>query len=127
MNKIISLLCVALMLSIGTVPYAEAIGHNGFHGGLGHGSFHGGGFGHGAFHGVGFGHHPFIAPHRFGHIDHFRGGIFFDVPPLWVVPEPYVEVTPGPPPVWYYCTNPPGYYPAVPSCSVPWTPVYPPA
>jgi len=49
------------------------------------------------------------------------------VPPLWVAPEPYVEVTPVPPPVWYYCTNPPGYYPTVPSCTVPWTPVYPPA
>src|SRR5262249_33061968 len=77
--------------------------------------------------GGGFGHHPFIAPHRFGHIDHFHGGIFFDVPPLWVSPAPYVEVTPVPPPVWYYCTNPPGYYPTVPSCTVPWTPVYPPA
>jgi hypothetical protein len=37
-----------------------------------------------------------IASHRFGHIDRFRGGIFFDVPPLWVTPEPYVEVTPVP-------------------------------
>ena len=118
MNKTISILCVALLLLIGTVPYADAFGHGGFHGG---------GPGHGSFHGGGFGHHPFIAPHRFGHIDHFHGGIFFDVPPLWVAPEPYVEVTPVPPPVWYYCTNPPGYYPTVPSCTVPWTPVYPPA
>jgi hypothetical protein len=100
MNKIISILCMALVLLIGTVPYADAIGHGGSHGGgLGHGSFHSGGFAHEAFHGGGFGHHPFIAPHRFGHIDHFRGGIFFNVPPLWVAPEPYVEVTPVPPPV----------------------------
>ena len=128
MNKTISILCVALVCLIGTVPYADAIGHGGPHGGgLGHGSFHGGVFAHGAFHGGGFGHHPFIAPHRFGHMDHFRSGIFFDVPPLWIAPEPYVEVTPVPPPVWYYCTNPPGYYPTVPSCTVPWTPVYPPA
>jgi len=83
------------------------------------------GFGHGTFDGGSFGHQPFIAPHRFGHIDRFRSGIFSDVPPLWVAPEPYVEVTPVPPPVWYYCTNPPGYYPTVPSCTVPWTPVYP--
>ena len=76
MNKTISILCVALLLLIGTVPYADAFGYGGFHGGgLGHGSFHGGGFGHGAFHGGGFGHQPFIAPHRFGHIDHFHGGI----------------------------------------------------
>ena len=117
MHKTIRILCVALVLLIGIVPYAAAIGHNEFHGGPGHGSFSGGGFDH----------HPFIAPHRFGHIDRFRGGIFFDVPPLWVVPAPYVEVTPAPPSVWYYCTNPPGYYPRVPSCTVPWTPVYPPA
>ena len=116
MNKTMRILCVSLMLLMGTVPYAAAMGHDGFHGGPGHGSFHGGGFGH----------HPFIAPHRFGHIDHFHGGIFFDVPPLWVAPAPYAEVTPVPPPVWYYCTNPPGYYPTVPACSVPWTPVYPP-
>jgi len=117
MHKTIRILCVALVLLIGTVPYAAAIGHDEFHGGPGHGSFSGGSFDH----------HPFIVPHRFGHIDHFRGGIFFDVPPLWVVPAPYVEVTPVPPSVWYYCTNPPGYYPTVPSCTVPWTPVYPPA
>jgi len=131
MNKTIRILCVALVLLIGTVPYADAIGPDGSHGrGMGHSSFHSGGFRHGAFPRGGFGHHPFIAPHRFGHIDHFHGGIFFDVPPLWVVPAPttpYVEVTPVPPPVWYYCTNPPGYYPTVPSCTVPWTPVYPPA
>src|SRR5438477_6777792 len=40
---------------------------------------------------------------------HFHGGIFFDVPPLWVAPEPYIGVTPAPPPppapVWYYCTG----------------------
>jgi hypothetical protein len=38
-------------------------------------------------------------------------------------------VTPAPPPppapVWYYCTDPPGYYPTVPTCNVPWTPVAP--
>jgi hypothetical protein len=108
MSKTISILCVALLLLIGTVPYADASEHGGLHGG-------------------GFEHHPFMAPHRFGYIDRFHSGIFFDVPPLWVAPEPYVEVTPVPPPVWYYCPNPPGYYPAVPSCTVPWTPVYPPA
>src|SRR5262249_59159830 len=110
MNKTRRILCVALLLLIGTVPYAYAFGHGGFHGGgLGHGSFHGGNFGHGAFHGEGFAHHPFYTPHRFGHIDRFHDGILFDGPSVWVTPPPYVEVTPVPPPVWYYCPNPPGY------------------
>ena len=37
MNKTVSILCVALALLIGTVPYADAIGHGGPRGGgLGH-------------------------------------------------------------------------------------------
>ena len=65
--------------------------------------------------------------HRFH--SHFHGGIFFDVSPLWIAPAPYIGVTPAPPPppapVWYYCTDPPGYYPIVPECTVPWLPVAP--
>ena len=57
---------------------------------------------------------------------HFHGGIVFDVSPLWIAPAPYIGVTPAPPPppapVWYYCTDPPGYYPIVPECTVPWSP-----
>jgi hypothetical protein len=42
MHKTISILCVALALLIGTALYADAIGHDGSHGGgLGHGSVHG--------------------------------------------------------------------------------------
>jgi hypothetical protein len=120
MCKPIRILVIVLLCLVGSTPYAFA-SH-------GHGGFHGGGFGHGGFHGGGFGHHHFIAPHRFGHFHqpHFHGGLFFDVSPLWIAPQPYVEVTPVPAPPWYYCPNPPGYYPAVPACTVPWVPVYPP-
>jgi hypothetical protein len=41
----------------------------------------------------------------------------------------YVERSPAPastPPVyWYYCTDPPGYYPHVPQCNQPWNRVLP--
>jgi hypothetical protein len=118
MCKPIKTLLLVLLLVVGSISYADArSGPGGFRGGL-----------HGGFRGGSFGHHHFIPHHRFGHIHpHFQGGIFFDVPPLWVAPAPYIGVMPAPPPapVWYYCTDPPGYYPTVPSCMVPWTPVAP--
>jgi hypothetical protein len=121
MGTFIRMLVMVLFLVLAPAPGAFARGgpggvHGGFHGG----DFgRGGGWRHGGFHegfhrGFGHFHHP-----------HFHSGIFFEVPPLWVVPAPYIGVTPAPPPVWYYCSNPPGYYPTVPSCTVPWTPVYP--
>jgi hypothetical protein len=121
MGTFIRMLVMVLFLVLAPAPGAFARGgpggvHGGFHGG----DFgRGGGWRHGGFHegfhrGFGHFHHP-----------HFHGGIFFEVPPLWVVPAPYIGVTPAPPSVWYYCSNPPGYYPTVPSCTMPWTSVYP--
>jgi hypothetical protein len=42
-------------------------------------------------------------------------------PPVYVTPPVYV-VPQGPAPAqsWYYCDNPPGYYPNVPSCNSSW-------
>jgi hypothetical protein len=55
---------------------------------------------------------------------------FYDVP---VYPYPgyvsdyYADDDSGPAnpggPAWYYCQNPPGYYPYVQTCAVPWQPV----
>src|SRR2546427_12527944 len=101
MNKTISTLCVALVLLIGTVPYADAMGHGGSHGGgLGPGSFHSGGFSQGAFPGGGFGPHPFIPPPRCACFDGFRGGVFFYVPPVWGCPSSAGAVTRCPPAGW---------------------------
>lgn len=54
---------------------------------------------------------------------------FYDAP---VYPYPgyvsdyYVdEDQAAPGPYWYYCSNPPGYYPYVQSCATPWQPVPP--
>jgi hypothetical protein len=153
MGKYIRTLVMVLLLVVGTTPLALARdGHGGSHGGLrggapggGHRGFHGGrpggdfrhrgfsgrfdrsfrgrDFAHGGFYGRGFQHF---------HRPYVGSGIYFDVSPFWVapapsivVPQPYIAVTPEPPALWYYCTTPPGYYPMVPSCNVPWTPVPP--
>jgi len=132
MRQCIRMLMMVLFLVVGTAPVVLAFGgHGGFHGG-GHGGFHGG-FHGGGFHGGGFGHHGFPGGsfgHRGWHHWGYGSGIYFDVPPLWIAPEPYyvapapsIGVTPEPPALWYYCTDPPGYYPTVPTCHVPWTPV----
>jgi len=127
MRQWIKILMMVLLLIVGTIPVAFARGGpGGFHGGG-----HGGGFGHGGFHG-GFhdGFHGWHGGH-WGHFHHphFHGGIIVEAPPLWIAPEPsYVApapsigLTPEPPAIWYYCTDPPGYYPTVPACRVPWTP-----
>jgi hypothetical protein len=36
---------------------------------------------------------------------------------------PYPQQQPNPGGTWYYCANPPGYYPNVGQCSVQWQPV----
>jgi hypothetical protein len=47
-------------------------------------------------------------------------------PPVYVQPAPQVYVQPPPPqPYWYYCDNPPGYYPYVPQCPGGWRQVTP--
>lgn len=124
MYKGLRMLVMILLFVVGTAPVAFA------RGGLGgsHGGFHGGGFGHGGFSSGGMRHggHGGLFHHP-----HFHGGIVLEAPPLWIVPEPYIDVTPdigvtpAPTPMWYYCPNPPGYYPTVPACHEPWTPVYP--
>jgi hypothetical protein len=72
---------------------------------------------------TGGGHH-WGGHHRGWHHWGYGSGIYFDVSPHYVAPAPYIGVTPEPPAMWYYCTDPPGYYPTVPTCNVPWTLVY---
>jgi hypothetical protein len=44
-------------------------------------------------------------------------------PPLSAVPPEPAPPQPAPPRYWYYCANPPGYYPYVSRCSGNWQPV----
>jgi hypothetical protein len=86
-----------------------------------------------------------------GHRGHFHGrhfvgsGVFLDVSPwwwggpYWYYPPPYWYYDPWyshPPPepqvyverpqaYWYYCQDPPGYYPEVPNCAMQWLKVAP--
>jgi hypothetical protein len=49
---------------------------------------------------------------------------YFYPAPIYPYPDPYlpptVPPTPGPGAQYWYCANPPGYYPYVPQCAVPW-------
>jgi hypothetical protein len=92
------------------------------------------GFGHGRHH-FGHGGHGFLGP-RFGvsiwpYWDPYWTP--YGSPPV-VTPPPQVYVQPAPeapvqpPPAqssWYYCENPPGYYPYVQQCPGGWRPVAP--
>ncbi len=55
------------------------------------------------------------------------GGVWYYYPaPVYPYPNPYqppmLPALPAPPSAqfWYYCPNPPGYYPYVPSCASAW-------
>ncbi len=94
---------------------------------------HGHGHDHGHFHSsVGFyfndpypwGPDPFFYPYR---------PYIYSPPPVIIEqrePPVYIQRQPAPPAPtvssnWYYCQNPPGYYPYVQSCRQPWVNVDP--
>ena len=57
----------------------------------------------------------------------FAGGAwYFYAAPVFPYPtyvsDYYVDDESGPP-MWYYCGSPPGYYPYIPRCTMPWQPV----
>ena len=94
-------------------------GHGGgWHGGHGHGHFHGRHFGGSGvfFYGAG----PW-----------WGGAPYWYYPsPYWYSTAPYPYVAPEPvyierPAYWYYCENPPGYYPYVQHCGTQWLTVIP--
>ena len=56
-------------------------------------------------------------------------GVWYWYPrPVYPYPDPYSPPMVAPAPVgqmWYYCQNPPGYYPYVANCMMPWQMVQP--
>ncbi|HTV45576.1 MAG TPA: hypothetical protein VMF05_09680 [Stellaceae bacterium] len=109
----------------------------GFHGGGGHGGFHGGGFHGGAFHAGRFhgGFHGGYVHHGWGYGFYPGLGLgvalgaaypwgWGDYPPAYGYYGPaygyYGNTEPYAGQVWYYCSNPTGYYPYVAQCFAPW-------
>src|SRR5271163_2382869 len=101
-----ALLC-ATALSQPNLAYAGGFhgGGGGFHGGGG--GFHGGGFHGGGFHGGRF------------HDNRFFFGGAFGFP--WLGNYPYYDYSqPYASQIWYYCSDPAGYYPYVTQCYSGW-------
>src|SRR5262249_47030942 len=136
--RILVMLTVLLVASVGPSAAWGGRGFGGFHGGFHHG-FHGG-FHHG-FHG-GF-HHGFHG--GFHHGFHWFGGprtaigvgigpswgpywgpyaypypYTYAYPPVVVAPSTPLSVAPSPQASWYYCDNPTGYYPYIRQCPGGW-------
>jgi len=66
------------------------------------------------YYGYGYGYAPYYYP----------PAVVYAPPPVVYAPQPAPEPAPSyiaPPQQFsYYCDNPQGYYPSVPSCSTPW-------
>ena len=121
---LLTVVLTALMLPANAFAQGH---HDGGHGGFGHSGGFGGGF-HNHWHGGNW--------HQGWH--NGRWGWWWIVPglgwysydaPVYPYPDPYAPpgyaAAPGGQ-FWYYCTNPPGYYPYVAQCNVPWHPFLPP-
>ena|SRR5271170_4059585 len=110
-----------IALGLPQVGHAQDRGH-GWHGDIGHfherdlGRWRGGGWRHALYGG------------RFGWWWVVPGlGWYYYAAPIYPYPDPYLPAGAPPPvpttPFWYYCGNPPGYYPYVPQCYGSWEPV----
>lgn len=145
LTRCAALLLVGSALSLSAPAFAQTPHPGGPPGGHTSPGFHTSGAPHFSFSHRDFGHftpaeHDHWVGGRWNHGWHngrygwwwFAGGLwyFYDTP---VYPYPgYVSdyyaddetYAPGPG-YWYYCPNPPGYYPYVQSCSTPWQPVPP--
>ncbi|AMO99945.1 hypothetical protein CAter10_2262 [Collimonas arenae] len=132
MKKSMILLCAEVALILASVSGAALAQHGGFHGG--HGGFHGGFHGGAAGMQAGSGSH-FYARHGFRRFRDFRGfGLFVVGGPLFWSPYYYDPAYFYPDGTLYiapdsnysfYCNNPVGYYPDVPSCPSGWLRVVP--
>ncbi len=140
MKRVIGVTATSLLLLLGTAFPAGAMGgshgHSGFRGHFAGGEHHE--FqGHHEFRGrpgMG-GRHEFFEHHQFHHhvgTEVFIGAPLWSGPDWWGPPDFYYAEPPvysqaQPQYYWYYCPNPPGYYPYVQQCPSAWQTVVPPA
>ena len=140
-----ALAIAAALLCATALSQPNPVYAGGFHGGGG--GFHGGGFGGfhgGGVHGGGFGgfHGPFVGMHHGFGVRHegfgdrredfrerhegFRRGLgfgFFGYPYGWDYSPDYGYYGYSQPystQIWYYCSDPAGYYPYVTQCNTGW-------
>ena len=123
----LAIACIAAFAVLGGIGATNAQMHGG--GGHGGGGFHGGGGGHGGggFHGGGFHGGGF---HGGGFHGHSHGSFFIGAPIIFGPGYyPYGYSYPYEPQnsdsLYWYCRNPPGYYPAVQICPSGWLQVVP--
>jgi hypothetical protein len=62
--------------------------------------------------------YPYYAPPPV----YYSPPVYYAPPPVYYAPPTYAQPTYGQPAPqsWYYCYNPPGYYPSVPNCPDGW-------
>jgi hypothetical protein len=84
---------------------------------------------HGGWHHAGFGPRVFIGAPLFWGPRFVVDLPAYFAPPVYYAPPPVVVEPPAahvqPQQYWYYCQNPPGYYPSVPQCPGGWMQVAP--
>lgn len=137
MKKVICAIVAGVAIVLGSALPGLAMAGPGVRPG---GGAHPGISGHSAFQGQG--HHEFGGHHEFEGRRDFHSRIFigpgfwwgpgypyYADPPVIVEPAPPVYIQPGTPPdqagYWYYCQNPPGYYPYIKECPAGWMAVVP--
>ena len=100
------------------------------------GGYHGGYHGHGGHRDSSFGFYlgaPLWWGPAYGSYPYYYGYspsavVVEQEPTVYVQRQPVAPVTqgaPGPAPLWFYCTDPAGYYPYVEHCSQTWVTVDP--
>jgi hypothetical protein len=122
---LVSLAMMAFFVLVAAIPPSAADGRGGGRGGGGnHGGWHRGGW-HGGFRGPRFfvgSTFWFPGPYAYPY-PVYAPPVY--APPVVVEPPPPVYIEQRSPAYWYYCQNPPGYYPYVGTCADEWLQVAP--
>lgn len=114
MSKSLGILIMVMALAMGSAVPASA-----WNGGYGYR-----GYGYRPYSYYGY-RPPSVVVVPFG-VPYWSPPVVVAPPPVYVQPSPRVYVqSPPPQPYWYYCDNPPGYYPYVQQCPGGWRQVNP--
>ena len=120
-----SLVMIAFFVLVAAVPPSGADGRGGWQGSGWHrAGWHGGFWGPRVYIGGPLWYPgPYAYPYPFYAPPVYAPPIY--APPVVEEPLPPAYVEPRSPAYWYYCQDPPGYYPYVSTCAVGWQQVAP--